>query len=246
MAPISGSGHGTGEMMRARSEDGRRIGKQRRSRRVNGGKATAGPRLDQYKVSVGATPCLVEHRFRRGWREFSQSIRNDYEIMFLARKTGAQIFLQPLRLPDYKRLALLSHEPADGDPAGIGLKQCGLSKLRKLFGRSEQRCTRPSAEIEQAENFRLWCAQLDFCKNARDSSIISGQSHCKISRTMRFRKNGRRREVSFFVLLGKIRDGLCKPAPVCFVDLPLNGILQFGGEAHRWSGPQSLYFTEQP
>src|ERR1051325_10026320 len=117
--------------------------------------------------------------------------------------------------------------------------------MRKLFSGGEQRCTRPSAEIEQAGNFRLRRAQFNFRKNAGNSSIGGGQSHRKVSRAMRFRGNGSGGEISAFVLLRKLRDGLCKLARVCF-DLPLNGILQFGGKAHRWSGPQSLYFTEQP
>ena len=107
-----------------------------------------------------------------------------------------------------------------------------MSKLGKPFGGCEQRGTGPGAEIEQAGNFRLRCAQLDFSKHAVDCSICCRQSYCEVSRAMRFSGNSRTGEISSLVVLGKLRDCLCQLAPVYLPGFPLNGALQFGGKAH--------------
>src|ERR1041385_4628224 len=97
--------------------------------------------------------------------------------MLFTNESETQILPEPLCLLDSRQLASLRNTFTDPYPTGIGFKQCSLLKLWKLFGRSEQRCTRPSAEIEQAGNCHVRRTQLDFRKNARDSRIGGGQSH---------------------------------------------------------------------
>src|SRR6185437_2923395 len=96
MAPVGGRGHGTDEMMRARSECSSRIRNQPRSGGIDGGKAAACSRLNHYKKFPGAFPCLVEHGFSGGLRQLSQRVRNHYQVMLFAGQTGAQILLEPL------------------------------------------------------------------------------------------------------------------------------------------------------
>jgi hypothetical protein len=74
MAPVSCGSHGTHEMMRTRSKDGSRIGKHHRPRRVDGGKTTAGSRLNENKKFACALPGLVEHGFGSGLRQLAQRI----------------------------------------------------------------------------------------------------------------------------------------------------------------------------
>ena len=129
------------------------------------------------KKFAGALPCLIEHGFRCGLRQFAQRIRNHHQVMLFAGKAGAQILLEPLRLLDNRRFALLRQTLAHGDPTGVRFDQRGLLKLRKLFSGGEQRCTRSSAEIEQAGNFMLCGARNLISANTRlDSRIRCGQS----------------------------------------------------------------------
>src|SRR6185312_3279514 len=137
--------------------------------------------------------------------------------MLLAGKPRAQVLREPLGLLNDRRLVLIGQAFANGNPAGVGLNQCGLLKVRKLFCGSKQCCTRASAEIEQAGNFSL-SAQLEFSKNSAQGSVCCRQSHGEISGAMRFRGNGRSRKVSGFIVLSELRRCLSELAAVYFVD----------------------------
>ncbi len=98
MTPVARSGHGTGEMMWTRRENCSRTGNQGRADGIDGGKAAPRSRLHDHKKFAGAFPCFIDHGFSGGLRQLSQRVRNHHQIVLFARKSGAQVLLQPLCL----------------------------------------------------------------------------------------------------------------------------------------------------